>query len=393
MIVPNKTIINFNLVKIGTKAMKFYASAFFCALLFCSCEKDADEVLKNNVFKVSVVRAKPCVFEPVLKTSGLIAAREEIKVRSSIKDVELIELLAEEGSYVHKDQIIGVIENSANNSELVQTEAKLESAKENLKAKKADLDNANENLKRFSSLANQNAVSRFEFDKYKLAKKNALYAYNEALSLVNELEAKVKDSRFQDSKSLIKAPCDGLVIRKNIYQGEKTSENDLFVIARSGETELISFVSADELALLKAGMEVAISSKFVTYSGKVRKLSETTDSLNGLAEIRISFDEKVNLPIGYALNIQIKLDRKESPVCVPFSAVSFDNKSNAIVKVVDKDGIVHEKIVQPGTIYDDYAEIKSGLEVNETVIKRAGVFSCEGDFVETVLVQGAGDEN
>lgn len=191
-----------------------------------------------------------------------------------------------------KDAMHNVI--STTNANLTVTDASIEEAR-------IHLENAERNYNRFSSLHEQNAVTRQQYDDmhtaYLAAKaryamlnrqkesvqsvsreQNTRLGQNEAG--IKLAEAALELARLNLSYTIVLAPCDGYVGRKEIQQGQLIQPGQTLVdIVNSEDKWIVANYKETQTANITEGCEVEIEIDAVpdhTFKGVVRSVSRAT---------------------------------------------------------------------------------------------------------------------
>ncbi|HJZ63286.1 MAG TPA: efflux RND transporter periplasmic adaptor subunit [Candidatus Acidoferrum sp.] len=239
---------------------------------------------------------------------GMIAApgrveaiSEEVRVSSELTG-RLKRVNAEEGDRVKRGQILAELENSdyrarveSAEAELAQREAELrrtvngsrteerrgaEAAKH---AAKAILDNAKTETERRRGLAERSVISRDEADRYERAYRVAQAEYEQASQRfalvdaeareedrskaeanVSEAHARLAEAKAIYDKSFIRAPMDGVILRKLRHTGESVSTQfDSPVITMADDSVLRVRLDVDEtdVAKLKVGQKAYVTAE------------------------------------------------------------------------------------------------------------------------------------
>lgn len=191
-----------------------------------------------------------------------------------------------------KDAMHNVISTTLTN--LTVTDASIEEAR-------ILLENAERNYKRFSSLFEQNAVTRQQYDdmhtaylaakaRYDMLKKqkesvqsvgreqNTRLGQNEAG--IKLAEAALELARLNLSYTVILAPCDGYTGRKEIQQGQLIQPGQTLVdIVDEGDKWIVANYKETQTANIEVGHEVEIEIDAIPdhkFKGVVRSISQAT---------------------------------------------------------------------------------------------------------------------
>jgi HlyD family secretion protein len=202
---------------------------------------------------------------------------------------------------------------------------------------------------------------------------------------LSEYEATVSQLRSEVAQTVIRAPCDGLVVKRNAHIGEIASATKvMFELVRDGRLELRAQVPESDLSAIKPGQKVevqAVLSSAPTTSGTVREISPTIDldSRLGTVKIDLPASDNVSFRSGNFARGEIFLG-KQSVLAVPASCVVYkDNR--AIVFTVTPDDNVQMHFIEAGERDLDNIEVKSGLRGGEAIVAKGAGFLKDGDKV------------
>lgn len=279
----------------------------------------------------------------------------------------------------------------------------------------ANLANAQRNESRFAGLVSQGAVSQADYDTRQTTAKTAEAEVNhmkesvraahffwrqaqEKLSMaerggrsedidiskaaVAENLATVKQLQAQVEQTIIRAPTDALVIKRDGHIGDITSSGQpLFTLMRNNRLELRAQVPEADLVRLSAGQKV----KLATYAdaaleitGTVREISPMVNAESRLGTVRIDVPSDSKVRPGMFLRGMVDLG-KHPAITVPSTAVFNRDGQTFVFTIVGKQA--KRRTVQTGTYTSDAVEVTSGLKPGDVVITNGGGFLKDGDYV------------
>jgi ABC exporter DevB family membrane fusion protein len=240
--------------------------------------------------------------------SGVVAApgrveavSEEIRVSSQLSG-RLKKVAVEEGDRVREGQVLAEIENDdyrarveSAEADLAQREAELRrtvngartqerrEAKAAMQAAKAVLDNAKSEAERRRGLANRDIISRDEVERYERAYQVAEAQYTQAAqhfalvdaeareedraraqAAVATARAQLAEARAYLEKSSIRAPINGVILRKLRHAGESVSTQfDSPVITMADDSTLRVRLDVDEsdVSKLQVGQRAYVTAE------------------------------------------------------------------------------------------------------------------------------------
>lgn len=350
----------------------------------------APEDKKEEPLRVTVVRAAPADMAQTLRLSGTLSAREDIAVSTPLQGLKIVAVYADASDTVKRGQVLAQLEDVNADSQLRQTEAQLARAKAQLRSQQAAAAEAAATLKRYRPLAEADALSRQELDQQKSAAATAAANVEAAKADIAQLQAQLKDSRNQRSKTQIVAPAGGVIAKRNAEAGALTGPDALFHIIKDGTVELAADAGADELPLLQNGAQaqVSVRGRDEAVGGTVRLVPPEIDSSTRLGKVRITLAHSDGLYTGTYGEANIRLPSYRAAAALPETAVSFDSEGKASVLAVDGNGRVSRVAVTAGRKQGGMVEIVSGLENGRAVVRRASAFVNEGDTVKAVEEKG-----
>jgi len=177
---------------------------------------------------------------------------------------------------------------------------------------------------------------------------------------------------------VVKAPISGTVIALPAQLGMTISQAvPVARLAGSGSLEARAFVAERFISKMRVGLPVELTLDAYpgrTFYGRVRELSPTVDPVSRTMEVRITVKNEDNaLKTGMFAKIKIITEEKSSIVKIPAAAIvrRYGEQYVFTVETDPKDPaftIAHKRIVTPGILIDDQAEIREGLEADAEVV-------------------------
>ena len=193
---------------------------------------------------------------------------------------------------------------------------------------------------------------------------------------------------------VVKAPIFGTVIALPAQLGMTISQAvPVARLAGSGSLEARAFVAERFISKMRVGLPVELTLDAYpgrTFYGRVRELSPTVDPVSRTMEVRITVKNEDNaLKTGMFAKIKIITEEKSSIVKIPAAAIvrRYGEQYVFTVETDPKDPaftIAHKRIVTPGILIDDQAEIREGLEADVEVVLRGQSLLEDGVRVRVV---------
>ena len=230
------------------------------------------KILLTTIFCINL-------FANQLELSGTVISDNE-KVITSRNMGFIKEVYVSEGSSVKKGDLLYEIDSS--NIDSNKKEVLL-----NLEILKNQANNLELNYNRYKRLQEQDLVSKYELEQIQL---NLLNTKN-MISITN---AKLKEVDTQYDYLKIKAPNNGLIIKKSIKAGEMAMPSMPALILTDLSNLLIKTdVSESNLSNIKIGQDVdiEIASQNFKTKGKINAIIPNTNGMTHSFVVKISFDK------------------------------------------------------------------------------------------------------
>ena len=220
------------------------------------------------------------IFANDIELSGSVISDNEKIITSRnmglIKDVYV-----NEGSFVKKGQLLYEIDSS--NIDSLKQEALL-----NIKIQENNLANININYNRYKRLYKQDLVPKYDVEQLKL---NLVNTKNMLLIA----KAKLKEVNAQYSYLKIKAPNDGLIIKKSIKAGEMAIPMvPAFILTDLSSLKIKTDISESNLNKIKLNQEVDVSIPSINLNtkGEISAIIPNVNTITHSFILKISFDKK-----------------------------------------------------------------------------------------------------
>lgn len=348
---------------------------------------------------IRVVAAETRDVVEKLSVTGTVVAREEANAGTDLNGMVVSQLNADQGDRVTRGQVLAVLDRSALDTQLAESEAGRMQAEANVSQMQSQIADAEvavrqarEALERASALHKKGFATQADLDNAVNAKDSAAAKLETAKRMLESSKAQIaviaaqeKSIAIQIDKTEVKAPCDGLVLARNATLGGIVSSQGgpLFRIALDNQFELAAEVP--ETALPKLGQDMPVSVAIAGWaepvSGRIRLLSPEINQTSRLGTIRISLPSQPAPRVGNFGRAVVETLHRHG-VAVPVSAVVYAENDAFLQKV--ENGKVRTVPVMLGARADGYVEVASGIAEGDLVVARAGTFVADGDTVTPV---------
>jgi HlyD family secretion protein len=343
---------------------------------------------------VTVLPVRQRTFVERLFVSGSLVARDEAMVGAQIDGLRIVELLAEDGDRVERNQVLARLDRSQldallaqNDAALAKADAAIAQARNQIDQSEAMHAQAAADLSRAKGLA-IGVITQATLDQRVAAARSAQAQVAAAESALAVAEAE-KRSREAERRELsvrigrteVRAPVAGVVSRRTARLGALAmgSADPLFRIIADGAIDLEAEVPQDSLARLAVGMPATIElSAEEKVGGKVRLIASEVDKTTRLGKVRIALTPEAVAHIGAFASGTVEIARRIA-VGVPAAAVIQSAAGNSIATVTD--GRVEITRVAVGVTNGSDIELRDGPAPGQHVVVRAAAFLRNGDEV------------
>ena len=313
------------------------------------------EFLPQEIFKVSPIELKQ-----TMALSGALRAVDQASVKARVA-AEVREVLVREGESVTAGQILVRMDTS-------EFQARVDQAKGNLHAMRAQLDIATKNRDNNRALLDKGFISRAAFDntasQFAAAQANVESAQG-ALDIVQKLL----------NDSVVRAPISGLIAVRNVQPGEKVSTDyKLLDIVNLKKMECEALVPTSDISKIKIGQSVLLHIEGLTeeFIGNVTRINPATQAGSRSIAIYIQVANPQDmLKVGMFVDAQLVLRTKANVIAIPQTAVHKES-SGAYVYALENNLIVRKNITlgQEGRSGEiALIEITSGLNAEDQIVK------------------------
>jgi RND family efflux transporter MFP subunit len=262
---------------------------------------------------VAVTTVKTAPAERILAVSGRVRPPESVTVVPKVSG-EVVELFKDEGDTVAAGEILGKIDDARARSALTQADAAAA-------GQRKVLDQAERDRARAQALLDTGTGTTAGLEAATLSVKRAV-------DDLRRLEAVRDDAALRLEEYKLLAPIGGRILTRPIDRGQvvdgRAAVFELAPIAgREVETEVdegygMSLALGQPARLAFAGVEG-------TVDGRISYLSPRIDTATGGRLVRIAFEPPANLagelPIGLSVDVNIIVERRETALLVPRSAL------------------------------------------------------------------------
>jgi RND family efflux transporter MFP subunit len=186
------------------------------------------------------------------------------------------ELPVDFNSVVKAGQIIAKLDPSVYQSQLEAARGQLAQAKAEASQAQTTLDDANAKLGRAKELASQQLIAQSELDDARIVMEQAAADLRGRQAAIKSAEASVKQAEVDLSRTVVRAPIDGIVVNRAVDVGQTVAATfqspTLFTIADVRTMNLLTEVNESEIGAVRKGSDVSFQVESAgpeTFHGKV----------------------------------------------------------------------------------------------------------------------------
>ena len=295
---------------------------------------------------------------------GTMAGNVDADIRPKV-DGFLLTRLYEEGSYVQKGQAMFQLDKR-------QAEAAVEQATGNLERARAALAQAQIDVKRYTPLVAEKAISQAELDK-------ALSYERAGKATVDADQAVLDNAKLNLGWTTVVSPISGVagvakvgigdLITPTTVMTTVSSVNPIYVDVNIAEQDYLRFKRSKTDARGGQDLELILGDGTTfPQHGRVLFANREVDTRTGTIQVRAEFNNPGNLlrPGQYA-RIRAVTELRKRALLVPQASVS-ELQGVYQVGVVSSDNKVTIKTVKLGPQFADLWVVESGLEQGENVV-------------------------
>ncbi|HUL60992.1 MAG TPA: efflux RND transporter periplasmic adaptor subunit [Anaeromyxobacteraceae bacterium] len=343
----------------------------------------------------------------LVTAAGKLAAATEVKLSSNISG-DLLALEVKEGDRVHRGQTLGRIDSRRYDEQVRQQDALRASVAADVELERVRVAQLEAELGRVLRLASSDNASAAEVDTAR-ANLDAERARRAAAEQrVAQAEAALREARHLQSLTVLVAPIDGVVTKREKQVGERVRGSDLgedviVVVSTLSKMEVKVEVGEHEVVYVKEGdpADVEIDAfpdrKFpaqvieVARNATVKNAGTEAETTTFYVRMALATPVPGALP-GMSAEATVSTDTREDAVVVPIQAVTVRAQKDLAggaaadppapqpagrkarrepmrkIVFVMENGVARPRPVETGLASDTEIEIVSGLAAGERVI-------------------------
>ena len=317
-----------------------------------------------------------------LAATGYVVAQRQASIAS--KGTGRMEYLGVKvGDRVKEGDVIARLEHTDMDALLQQALAKLEVARAQLATARPELQEATLHFERMKTLIEKSFATQSEFDMAGARLRRAAGAVKSAEAAVAAADAERQSAEVQVESTTVRAPFDGMVVKKFAEVGEVVapmaastlSRGSVVAIADMSSVVVDAEVSEAMIHRVEAGQPAEIQLDSVPdhrYRGEVAQIMPIADRAKATILTRVRFldlDERVRPELSAKVTFGIRsgsADRAVEAWGVPLTAVV--TRSGRSVVLLVKGGVIVEQEVQAGVSSGGLTPVRGALSQADEVV-------------------------
>ena len=303
---------------------------------------------KDDAPKFRTAKVEQGPITATVSSTGTVNPVTSVQVGSQVSG-QIKELFVDFNSPVKQGQLIARIDPETFQYRVRQSEADLEAARSAVGRAQVSLINAERDLKRSKELVARNFVSPAELDRAQSTYDLAEAEVKTARAVVQQRNAQLASSRVDLSRTEIRAPVDGVVIKRTVDVGQTVAASlqapELFVIAKDlRDMQVETSIDEADVGRIRVGQRASFNvdafpgRPFAGEVKTVRKAAQNVQNVVTYIAIISANNDRGELLPGMTANVRITTDSRDAVLKVANSALRFrpPGETPADVKSADK---------------------------------------------------------
>lgn len=303
------------------------------------------------------------------------------------------QVLVENGKPVSKGDPLVVLDDQDIQNQLRAAKNQLVVSEANLQKVQTNLDTTQLNYNRTKALLDQGAISQASFDNADAALKVAKSDLDSTNASIESVKINIDTVNDQLGNTIVRAPIDGIVDEKNVYEGQYLSVTGgspvLAKVKDISSVNAVIQVEQGDLSHIKLGQKASVvlnGEIGETFEGVVKIIDVAANPTSRAFNCKIEVINKTqSLRPGVVAKVEISDDQVRKAISIPIEAL-MGTEGNYSVYVAEN-ATAHKRVVTIGELVGKTVVLKSGINENERVICTNINMLQDGDTIEAALVQ------
>ena len=265
--------------------------------------------------------------------TGTLEAVETVDVGTQVSGV-VKELHADFNSIVRKGQVIARLDPSLIETQIEQQTANVIRAEADLERLRVNLADAKQKLDRAQQMAERNLIPRTELETAEVNVKSAEAQIRSSEAALTQARAQLNNQRVNLGYTTIRAPIDGIVISRNVDQGQTVASSmnapTLFIIAADlTKMQVVANIDEADVGRMRPGQKVAFrvdaypTDAFNGTVQQVRLQPAVVQNVVTYSTVIAVPNPELKLKPGMTANVNIEIARRTNVLRIPTAALRF----------------------------------------------------------------------
>ena len=361
-----------NARKTGLK-LDYFLVALVLSMSSCSTEQPTNVSAAESVRDVSVLAVEQENIPDVLQAVGTVRAAETSDLASQMMG-NIVEMKVQEGDWVHRGQVLAVLDESQPRAAVDRSTAAELAAQQQLVAAETDLALAESTLKRTQYLYEQKVVSQQEFEDVKARQEADLARSDVAKAGLAQARAALKETRTSLDYTRIRAPFNGIVTHRKADSGALASPGmPIFTVEDTRRYRLEVAVNENDVRYARAGEKVSIAVEAIgeaALKGKVVQIVPAADPASRAFLVKIDLPADPRLRSGLFGRAEFYRGKQQT-LLIPRSAVVERGQLQSVF-VLDQNNVASLRYITLGKSSGPEIEVLSGLQSGDRLVANPG---------------------
>lgn len=361
-----------NAKKTGLR-LGYFLVALVLSMSSCSTEQPTNVSAAESVRDVSVLAVEQENIPDVLQAVGTVRAAETSDLASQMMG-NIVEMKVQEGDWVHRGQVLAVLDESQPRAAVDRATAAELAAQQQLGAAETDLALAESTLKRTQYLYEQKVVSQQEFEDVKARQEADLARSDVAKAGLAQARAALKEARTSLDYTRIRAPFNGIVTHRKADSGALASPGmPIFTVEDTRRYRLEVAVNENDVRYARAGEKVSIAVEAIgeaALKGKVVQIVPAADPASRAFLVKIDLPADPRLRSGLFGRAEFYRGKQQT-LLIPRSAVVERGQLQSVF-VLDQNNVASLRYITLGKSSGPEIEVLSGLQSGDRLVANPG---------------------
>lgn len=265
--------------------------------------------------------------------TGTLQAVRTVTVGTQVSGI-VQELYADFNSIVKKGQVVARLDPSILETQVETAAANLANANANLERQRVTVADAQTKLARARELAARQLINKVEVENAEVTVKQAEAQLKSTQSSIVQAAAAVNKARVDLNHTVIKAPIDGIVIKRSVDKGQTVAASmsapELFIIAADlTQMQVNASIDESDVGRMRPGQVVTFRVDAYpneTFRGSVNQVRLNPVTVQNVVTYSTVIDvpnPELKLKPGMTAQVTIEIARREDVLRIPNAALRF----------------------------------------------------------------------